>query len=373
MKNKLMRLTSKLAAAAMVASMFASVLPAQADYGLAMVKDTLTREKISASADHVLTFNASGSVTYWANAATITFAYPDFTLASSAPTCSVGTGTCTAAVATNLVTVTCTAGGGCRGVALLGAFTGTNPGTPGAYTVTVGGTSEYGTPVLVPGPGVTTKFQIPIVDDDQVTINAYIESTMAFDIDTTLGIDMAWTDGQTVGQHHETAAPYTVNLGTLSATSIKDSGNGQANYIYLDLSHNATGGAVVTMTSANGALQSNSVPADRIASTFGTMATPGFEQYSVCIADSEVTAGGAFKQEVAYGLAGAGGLNSGCEYGVAVTDMGQVITSPQNLLYSDDTLFQGVARLIVAANISTVTPAHPDYSDTLTFIATATF
>jgi hypothetical protein len=271
-----------------------------------------------------------------------------------------------------LLTVTCTAVGGCRGVVTLGTFAGTNPSSAGSKTIVIGGTSDYGASTPA------DDFLIPIIDSDQVTVNAHIDSSMVFDIDTTISESNAWTEGQTPGTGHETASPYSVDLGTLTSSSVSTSGLNSIPYIYLDLSHNATGGAVVTVKSANAGLASVSVPADEIVSTSGNYVA-GVEHYGLCIEQSwDNGAPGAsntkFLHDDVFGAAASTVNTTACDNVDGVdTDMGALTGATQNILTTTNAVFQAVAKINVKAAISTVTPAHPDYADTLTFIATATF
>ncbi|MBY0376451.1 hypothetical protein K2P96_00550, partial [Patescibacteria group bacterium] len=57
-----------------------------------------------------------------------------------------------------------------------------------------------------------------------------------------------------------------------------------------------------------------------------------------------------------------------------VNTVGAVTTTAQNIYDSNSLPISGArAEIMVNASISGVTPAHSDYTDTLTFIATGTF
>jgi hypothetical protein len=364
MKNKMMRVMSKLTATAMVASMFVTAMPVAAEEGFESISDTLSRQQVSeTSVTHDVEFVANKGNGAWVNGETITLDYhiggTGFTIVDGAlGDATLSLGTASVAAASNVVTITCNAAE-CDGTVTLPQFTATNPASAGSYEIVVGGTSEYGTDPLD-----TDSFIIPIVDDDQVTVTASIESTMTFDLDTTIS---------DANGDHESSAPYTVDLGTLSAASVSSSDDSGINSIWVDLTHNATGGAIVTVTSANGSLQSISQTGDEIVSTSGSYSA-GDENYGLCIDESwDGGTNDLFLHTVAFGNSSTAGDNTvGCE-AADHTDMGQLTTSAQTLLFSDGPLYQGTALLRVKAGISDITPAHPDYADTLTFIATATF
>ncbi|MBN1584824.1 hypothetical protein JW899_00440 [Candidatus Uhrbacteria bacterium] len=364
MKNKMMRLASRLTATAMVLSMFASVVPAMAaDLGLESAKDTLTRQKALTYADHTLVFTTADSADVyldgsddWATGETITFDYntAGFDLAASTtwPVQFSGTGTVqsTATTSSNSLTVTCTTGP-CYGTVTV-SFSGTNP-SAGSHDIIVGGTSEFGTSTP------SDMFSIVIVDSDQVTINASISSSMTFDLDTSLA-------------DAETSTPYAVEFGTLTSSDIRSSGDtvdGDTNYIWIDLAHNGTGGAVVTVSSRNHNLTSYS-SSDEIASTSGAYSA-GAENYGLCIESTTSTAG-TFVAHADFGSGSAGDNSAACSSS-AFTDMGSLDGPGYLLNTGTGALTGGRAKLVLAATISATTPANPDYFDTLTFTATATY
>ena len=177
--------------------------------------------------------------------------------------------------------------------------------------------------------------------------------TITFDIDT------ATTDS-------ETDPPYSVALGTVTTSDTRVSGTTDSvNMIILEGETNATTGMVVTVRNANGSsgIVSTSVPGDNINSADGTMAD-GTENYGLCVATSGLT-----------GFSRASPYNSGsCALNSETNDIQGLTTTGENILNSAGApLAGGHAEIPVNAAISGVTPAHADYTDTLTFIATGTF
>lgn len=196
----------------------------------------------------------------------------------------------------------------------------------------------------------TGTASMPIVDSDQVSITASVNSSITFDLDAAL------TDT-------ESGTPYSVALGTLTTGAVARSG-ASINSIWADLNTNATGGAIVTVTSAKGALGSTSVPANTIPSATATMAA-GTANYGICVA-SNTAATGTLNEVAPFN-------GATCADG-AVNTVGVLTTSPQNILNSNSgPIAAGRAQIRVNAAISGVTVAANDYTDTLTFIATGTF
>ena len=178
------------------------------------------------------------------------------------------------------------------------------------------------------------------------------QPTITFDLDT-------GTSGST-----ENGPGYTVPLGTLSSGSVTVS-NGSINMIIAEADTNAAGGMVVTVQNTNGSsgLVSTSAPSDNINSAQTAMSI-GNENYGLCVATAGLTG---FTRATGY-VSDTCALNSGTNGVRALT------STPTNILNSGGApLSGGHAEIVVNASISTTTPAHNDYTDELTFIATGTF
>jgi hypothetical protein len=229
----------------------------------------------------------------------------------------------------------------CSGTLTLSGGTVTTPGTPGLYFITW--TNDD------PGEG-----GVAIVDDDQVTVTAQVAASITFDIDT------AVTDT-------ESAAPYSVPLGTITTSDTRVSGaTDGVNSIWLDLDTNASAGAVITVKNANGAngLVSTSAPADNIDSAGGAMAD-GTENYGIC-SISEADTGGNLDDLSPY--------DGTCAADSETNVVGGLSTTPTDIYDTDGAAISGGrARISVNAAISGSTASHNDYADTLTFIATGTY
>jgi len=161
----------------------------------------------------------------------------------------------------------------------------------------------------------------------------------------------------------ESGSPYSVALGTLSTSSVKNSDTSTVKMIVLEA--DSSDGIVVTVNNANGAngLISTSAPGDNIDSTTGTMAA-GTERYGLCVATSGLTG---FTRSTGY-------VDDTCVLASGTNEVRALSSTPVSIVDSGGSaLVAGHAEVVVNAAISTVTPAHTDYADTLTFIATGTF
>ena len=186
-----------------------------------------------------------------------------------------------------------------------------------------------------------------------------VDPAITFDIDTTA----ADTCGTT-----ETAGPYSVALGTITTTNTKVSGaTDSINHICIDVDSNAGTGVVVTVQNANGAngLVSTSAPADNINSADSAVAD-GIEMYGLCVVSTSATSG-TLDDEGEYNA-------DTCAANSETNDTGSLSTSPENIFDTNGVAVEGGrGQISVNASISTTTPAHNDYADALTFIATGTF
>lgn len=197
-----------------------------------------------------------------------------------------------------------------------------------------------------------------IVDSYEVYVNGYINSSLSFDIDTTTASDNQECSPTTClayeGYIGDTLDAYTVDLGNLTTGAINksedasvlhaDGGYGLINSIYFDLSTNAIDGAIVTVISMNKGLDSAD---DTIAAT--TTLSVGSEGYGINVSS-------------------AGSTTADCS-GATYCNL----NGAEVYLFHTDAPVEG-ARVIaaVAAAVSPLTNPGT-YTDTLTFVATATF
>jgi hypothetical protein len=226
----------------------------------------------------------------------------------------------------------------------------------GPYTYTdVSNVTSYTYPDLEPGEYcfVVQTYDafsnvIGTSNEDCVTITP----VLVFDIDT--GI----SDG-------ETNPLYSVGLGTLTTSDVKTSGTTDSiNMIILESITNAPDGVSVTVKNSNGSngLVSSSVSGDNINSSDGTMSS-GTENYGLCVITASLS-----------GFTRSSPYNSGtCATNSNTNDIQGLTTTGESIVGTTGVLTDGHAEISVNASISNATPAHTDYTDTLTFIATGTF
>lgn len=212
----------------------------------------------------------------------------------------------------------------------------------------------------IPESGVYLVLRIQVSDNATVGDgSAYTRKVCATVVQPTISFDI-----DTATSNTDTNPLYNVALGPLTTANASNSDNSTINSIWIDLNSNASGGAVVTVVSSGGALKSVSVPTDTIPSVTGTMA-PATANYGLCVASVTQSSGGALTKASPFN-------GATCTSG-HVNIVGAVTTSPQNILTVSSDIVGGRSEIRVNAENSLTTPAHNDYADTLTFIATGTF
>ena len=233
----------------------------------------------------------------------------------------------------------------------------TTGGTGSTSTITNGAVDDGDDDLVISGGfGDTGTVTIDIIDDDTVAVTATVNQSLTFDLDV-----------GTAGNEN-TAGAYTVGLGTITVSDTRVSGaTDSVNRIMMDIDTNASGGAVVTVRNTNGAngLVSTSVPGDNIGSADGAI-VDGTENYGLCVISVTQTTGT---------LAKASPYNSGsCAADTETNDIQGLTTTGENIVNTTSApIAGGRAQVAVNAAISGVTVAHSDYTDALTFVATATY
>lgn len=237
-------------------------------------------------------------------------------------------------------------------------------GGTGATTDVSIGSSATNPTITIGGSGDTGVITIALADDDQVFITAQVNQTLAFDLDTT-------TVSQTEGPYYtgtgldESAPQYSVDLGVLAAgTAPASSDTSSINMIAVEALTNASGGMNITVQNKNGAngLVSASDSASKIPNLAGTMAT-NTKNYGICVATANL----------AY-LTRSGDYATGtCVLAGEANDVENLTVAPAPILSAPGPISDSHAEIVVNAAIDSSIPAHTDYQDTLTFIATASF
>lgn len=320
-----------------------------------LMLDTLDRIKISESATHSLSMTLPGAGITPANTGTLLITYTGFgSDFAGTPVVTCGTGTATAGFATNVLTLTSGATA-CSGTLTVTPFTGTNPGSAGSYTISVA--------TGVGGAGIGGQFAIAIVDDDQVVVSATVESSITFNVGTQAAPGSTCT-GSFAGNGGS------LDLGTLTTGAITSSDVSSVNHICSRVSTNASNGVNVTVESLNASLQSVSVPADYIPSATAAMAA-GTANYGLCA--SATRRGMDTTDPVGAMPAAVSPFIASCVEDTAAGSVGALTISPQIVWATSGPVANAYYNLVIKAAISGTIPAHNDYADTLTFVATGTF
>ncbi len=311
------------------------------------MSDVMSRVQTSATS---VTHSVSMTVPSGTYSGTVILTYTNFSGFAGTPTgtCvggTVGSGT----VGSNTATVTltsCTAG-----TLTITSFTGTNPAGAGSNLVTVTGAA-----------GLTGSFAVTTVTSDQVSITASIDPSITFNVGSQASATAC--DGTFSGNGG------TVGLGTLTTGAVASSDASSVPHICSRITTNAGSGAAVSVKSLNAALQSVAVSGDKINSATATLAA-GTSGYGLCAGSAGGDSGKDVTTPVGASPAAVSPFNSACTS--AVHNVGALTTSAQNVWNTTGAVANGFFRLYVKAAISGTVPAHTDYADTLTFIATGTF
>ena len=202
-------------------------------------------------------------------------------------------------------------------------------------------------------PGEAT---VAILDNDQVMIASNVDPQLSFNVGATDSCNEDFTgNGGTVA------------LGTLDTGTVATSDKSSINHICTRLTANSTYGSVVTVRSANASLRSLSTPSDSIPSATATLAA-GTEGYGICIGTETGHVGKRTGDDPIPQSPFAPGT---CNVGSLA--VGGLTTGAQSIWTLPATAQDAFTRIFVKAAISSLTEAHDDYSDTLTFIATSTY
>jgi len=196
-------------------------------------------------------------------------------------------------------------------------------------------------------PGTTYSVKVKAKQGDftespygPVSSAATVNSSLTFDIDVASG-------------NSETAAPYTLSVGSLTSGSVTTSGN----KVWVDFDSNAEGGGYVYVAGQYGGLKSTNLNYTITSSTAdlaGASEGYGIQSTSTAATSGTLTALSPYS-------------NSGNNVGVVDTTIRELYNS------SAGSITGGRGSFVVKAKASGTTPSSNDYSDTLTIIASGTF
>jgi hypothetical protein len=233
----------------------------------------------------------------------------------------------------------------CAGATTLGGAHLTNPSSPGVYTITW--TNDNGSGDVV------------ITDDDQINVSSNVDPSLSFNVGTSSSCDGTFSgNGGTLA------------LGTLDPGSVASSDASGVSHICTRVTTNAAVGAAVSVRSLYASLASASAPTDAINSSTATL-VPGTEGYGICVGSDVGHTGKDVTTPVGADPTAQAPFASACN--VTTHNVGGLTTSAQTIWNLSGVSQNAFARVFLKAAISVLTPAHGDYTDTLTFIATATY
>lgn len=214
-----------------------------------------------------------------------------------------------------------------------------------AYADWGGGTGEY-----IVGLDANTEYQVKV----KARQGSFSESPWGpiaaettDSLTLTFDIDVASTDS-------ESSAPYILDFGTLVANSISTTDD----RVWIDVSTNASSGALVYVYSTNEGLYSVTA-GHTISAVSGNLSSldEGFGLQSASVAESS-----------------GGPLTELSPYDGTSEVVGTVLTTPSALYSSSQTpIVNGRGSFIAKAKVAGVTPAADDYAETLTVIAAGVF
>jgi hypothetical protein len=298
----------------------------------------------------------------------ITMTFPAGFTMLSAPTGGSNLGTSPTLAFSNAgpktFSVTCGTGGCAAGATTITGGTVTNPAT-GSYMITID------TNNATPDNGVVAT---SIVDSDTTDVTASVDPSLTFNVGTQLATVACATDFS--GNGGSIAGPIKLNSLPIGGT-IASSDIASIVHICTRVTTNANGGYVVTVKSRYGQLRSisnvaHAFPVAQTGLSTGVTISAGTEGYGLCV-KSDGGSGNSFGAAVTATSPFDGGGTC-----VASSTSGQLAgklttTASPVLSASGGPSSASFATLYLKAAATAMTPAHNDYFDSLTFIATGTF
>ncbi|OIN95395.1 hypothetical protein COS81_04525 [candidate division WWE3 bacterium CG06_land_8_20_14_3_00_42_16] len=321
--------------------------------------DAMSRAKVSVASDHLITFTIADAFVE-ADTMTLTFASDfaitnvlftdvdfaddgaDLTVVDGAP----GVGEIGFAKNAGNRTITFTAGAtvNVAAASIITIEIGTNATGPGVNQIT-NPTTAGSFQVALTGTGFADsgEVDVPIMDDDQVSITATVDTYLLFDLDV-------------AAAHGDSNAPYSISLGELNFAAVTTA----TDHIFMDLDSNAENGTVIQVKDANNGLLSS------------------YASYTIASASETLT----INQDTndGYGLQNgtfsftSGAWNESGTYNVDGAVVGAVSTAWSEVANTNsEPIVGGSGEMLVKAVAAKITSAADDYADTLTFRATGMY
>ncbi len=199
---------------------------------------------------------------------------------------------------------------------------------------------------LIPGTTYTVKVASR---QGNFTQSPFGPTSQASTINPTLTFDIDVAPSDT-----ETSSPYSMDIGSLTPATVTTA----PDKIWIDLSTNATAGGLIYIYGSNNGLLSTTAGSTITAVSADLSSSP--QGYGARSNSTAQSAGGPFQALSPYD-----GAN----------DIVGTIDNNKRLLFdsSGSPISSGRASLLIKAKSTSTTPAAPDYSDTLTIIASGSF
>jgi hypothetical protein len=166
-----------------------------------------------------------------------------------------------------------------------------------------------------------------------------------------------------------TSAPGTagagVNLGTITSAAVTTSDGASVKSIFITSASNSSAGTIIRVTSQNAGLKRTSAPTNIITSATATLVA-GTEGYGLCVFSTTQDSGSPTV------LNKTSPYNSGCTK-TSSHSVGVIDTTSRTILSASGAIKGGAAEVLVKAASSTSTINGTDYTDVISFVASATF
>jgi len=310
-----------------------------------------TLGKGSENVDFTLAFTLAA--TQPSGTLTVTF---DEGFTVTAPATSAGSSSCLSNFGHTSSTLTATKTDCVGGVILAGARV-TNPSTAGSYGISW--SNDNGWAAVI------------IVESQDIDINATVDPVISF-------LAVAQPAASTCAPGSDLAGDdYTLDLGSLNVSSLTESESANADSetverICTQGSTNASSGMSVTVKNLNGSngLVSTSVPADYLPSDTTGVIAPGDPAYGICVVSGSLGSDAGLTPASTDPAA----IGDFATYDCAAAGNAVALDGTSQGLWSTSSVTQdATASVWVRIAISGTTPAHNDYTDALTFVATASY
>jgi hypothetical protein len=292
-------------------------------------------------------------------AGTLTIDFPADFEVLSAPSTAAGTSACLSGFDFSERQITATKTD-CSGTVQVAGVVVNNPTTPGIYKVSW--SNDFG------------EAAIPILEDEVIDVMATVDPHIQF----VVGAQLSSQDCSSATDLEANAFDYVIDFGSLNTAALSESGGAtrtvpEVERLCMQGSTNATSGLAVSVRSANGSSGLvSAATSDSIPSTVTGPIAPGSPAYGVCLVSASLGSDGMAFDPVSTDPSAQGSFAT--HHCAAATGTVVALTGGLQSLWTTPGVTQdATAEMLVRIAASDTVPAHADYSDALTFIATGTY